>query len=209
MLSNEEKKAVIGLLPFHLNKALSNLKGEKWVDVDGFEGYYKVSNLGRVKTLSRTVPHWKDKSVFCVRKEKVLSQKITNMGYCSVALVSPFTNKKSIAVHRLVAIAFYGMQEDKQVNHINGIKTDNRVENLEWVTNKENINHAISNGLKPDISGVGHFKTKLSETDIMNIRERAKNGKRGIKVQLAKEYGIYHTAIIKIIKGQTWKNIPL
>lgn len=109
--------------------------GEKWKDICGFEGVYKVSNLGRVK---RVVDAW-GRPV-----ERILRPYVAPAGYYLVDLRLG-TKKKRITVHRLVAIAFLDNPNKKpNVDHINTIRTDNRVENLKWCTQKENCNNPIS-----------------------------------------------------------------
>lgn len=107
------------------------MKEEIWKDIPGYENVYKISSFGRAKSLKRN-------------KEIILKQTIDKYGYCRINNIY----KRYIRTHRLVAIVFIENKFNKKlVNHINGIKTDNRVENLEWVTAKENIRHAWSTGL--------------------------------------------------------------
>lgn len=107
---------------------------EEWRDIEGYEGKYMVSNMGKVKSLDyhRT------------GKEKILRPGKDRYGYLYVILWK--NNKQKIfLVHRLVAYAFIDNPENKkQIDHINTIRYDNRVDNLHWVTHKENMNNPIS-----------------------------------------------------------------
>lgn len=130
------------------------LNEERWLDIDGYEGYYQVSNLGRVKTTYRS---YIDK--YChgkCRVEKILSQSLSRSGYMVVNL-SKSGKTKHLYVHRVVAIAFINNDLNKpQVNHIDGCKTNNTLTNLEWSTRSENISHAYENGLiTPNRSQLG------------------------------------------------------
>lgn len=117
---------------------------ENWKDIKGYEGFYQVSSLGRVKRLKSTVLG--RGGCLRVQPEKILSSRPTQKGYLLLQL-SMNSVVKAYTVHRLVAEAFISGDAELSVNHINGIKTDNNVENLEWVTSKENSNHAVKKGL--------------------------------------------------------------
>lgn len=108
---------------------------EEWKHIEGFEGLYEVSNLGQVRS-------------FYTVEAKILKPSINKYGYLRVCLCKN-GKQHTKTIHRLVATAFIPNAEDKpQVNHIDGDKTNNRVDNLEWCTARENTQHAWDTGLK-------------------------------------------------------------
>ena len=174
---------------------------EKWKIIEEFPKYL-ISNKGRIKILSTL----EDKKVF-----------VKDDGYIATTLGNGKQNYRY--VHRLVADAFVNNKHEKpQVNHINGVKGDNRAENLEWVTPAENIRHAIDTGL---------LKYKKKEKEIKNSKyslgEEANGSKltpekvieirvlwelREFKqVELAEKFGVDNSTINDIIRRKRWKHI--
>src|SRR6266498_3180209 len=139
---------------------------EIWKDIQGYEGYYQISSLGRVKSLSRSL---KIKYGYRITKEKIMINKFGTFGYSHITLCM-FNSSKIFLVHRLVAKAFIPNPNNyPQVNHIDGNKQNNLIENLEWATKSMNAKHAYKIGLR----GVGedHQMAKLTDKKVLDIRE--------------------------------------
>lgn len=129
---------------------------EIWKDINDYVGFYQVSNLGRVKSLKREVE--KNNRIFTL-KEIIKSTPIGKRGYFVVSLFKG-SKGKTFTLHRLIANAFIPNEENKsQVNHINGNKLDNNIQNLEWVSNRENSCHQIKQKfMTSKYTGVSYFK---------------------------------------------------
>lgn len=124
---------------------VDELMNEVWRPVVGFEGFYEVSSFGRVRSVDRRVPCAGGKTRQL--KGKLLASKLNAKGYPRVPLCK--NNKSgSVLVHRLVAMAFVDNHLSLPcINHKNGDKTDNRPDNLEWCTHRQNSQHALASGL--------------------------------------------------------------
>jgi hypothetical protein len=111
------------------------------------------------------------------------------------------------SIHRLVAIAFLSCDVLRdEVNHKNGVKADNRVENLEWCTHLENMRHAKETGLTPCFVGEKHPYACLGESQVLEIRELRANGEK-IRV-IAEKYGVSQGAISMIVYRNNWVHLP-
>src|SRR5699024_373311 len=130
---------------------------EKWKDIKGYEDSYEVSNLGRVRSKERTRKFGRATKTF---ESKILKQSEDKDGYYRVNL-SKDGKKKRFFAHRLVATAFIETNDDKPViNHMDGNKKNNVVDNLEWCTRSENDLHAFDVGLRKPTDG-GTSRTVL------------------------------------------------
>jgi len=131
-----------------------NMQKEIWKDIKGYEGIYQISNKGNVKALPKQM--WNGTGFF-ITKEKLLKPNPQKGGYLNVQLYK-LGKKKPFGIHRLVAKHFICNEEKKeQVNHIDGITSNNDVSNLEWATPKENIKHAMENNLFDPKGNRGKF----------------------------------------------------
>ena len=121
---------------------------EEWKDIPNYEGYYQVSNFGRIKSLYRyRIGNGGSKTIV---KESILKTKIDKYGYLCCSL-SKYGVLKSFKVHRLVSISFLVNSDpctNTQINHIDGNKQNNTLENLEWCDAKHNQNEALRLGLR-------------------------------------------------------------
>jgi hypothetical protein len=155
---------------------------EIWLSIKDIANY-EVSNLGRVKN---------------IRTNYVLTPMLDNKGYERVDLCY-----KTYRVHRLVAQSFIPNNANKpQINHINGIKNDNRVHNLEWCTNSENQIHAIKNNLKTILKGEQVVNHKINDKIALSIFN-SNDTQRSI----AKEYNISQRVVLNIKKKRAWVHI--
>lgn len=167
-------------------------KVEEWRDIEGYEGLYQVSNLGRVKSLK---PRYKNKII--------LKQEINHFGYLQICLSNP---RKTHKVHRLVAQAFIPNPENKpQVNHIDGNKLNNKVENLEWNTAHENNLHACRTGLN---GGAKKNTSKLTEEQVIYIRNNYKAYDKYFGAKpLCNRFNISSSSLFKILNKTNYKLI--
>lgn len=176
---------------------------EIWKDIEGWEGLYQISTLGRIKTLPRTVKAG-SKNKLRTTKKRILKGHINYRGYAQTTLLDG-KRKQRIAVHRLVGFAFIPQIKGKDfINHKNGIKADNRLENLEWVTAQENKDHSIANGFEKANFGENHGRAKLTEKNVIHIKTSNESS-----AALGKKYGVSTCHIRNIRNCKAWTHINL
>lgn len=177
---------------------------EMWKKIRCLNGEYEVSNIGNIRSTFNIVIRsngWRH-----TRVSKVLKPATTKDGYRRVGVC---VNKKlkTFNVHRLVALEFIENPLNKaEVNHINGIKDDNRVDNLEWVTRQENLKHCIDNKLQTAFKGEEIGNSKLKEYQVLEIRNKF-IPRIYSRVKLAKEYNVSEATIKDILQKRTWKHL--
>jgi hypothetical protein len=177
---------------------------EIWKDIAGFEGKYQISNLGNIKSLKR-IKH-RNKYGPIVVPEKILNPRVDNIGYKRLYIYGDGFKKRD-SIHRFVANAFIPNPENKpEVNHKNGIKTDNRVENLEWVTVSENRIHAFKNKLQVSLKGSQSPNSILTESDVLEIR-KLWGTKKFLKKELASKYNVSRTSIYLVVSNKSWRHV--
>lgn len=164
---------------------------EQWKDIPNYEGLYRVSNLGRVKSLRNNI---------------YLKPSPDGSGYPMVCLCNK-GKEKTTKIHRLVAENFLSKKPNQQVNHIDFNKNNNRVDNLEWITHRENIDHAVLNGRFKNrrvARGSDSGTSKLTYSQVLAIV-----GLQGLQTskEVGSSFGVSRRTITDIWNGVTWLSV--
>lgn len=181
------------------------MENEIWKDVEEFDNYYQISNYGRLRSKKRKINSSVQSCGYRYNNPKIMSPQNNGKGYLQYYVSF---NKKRVMkyAHRLVAKYFISNPENlPEVNHINGIKTDNRVENLEWVTIQENKNHAVKNGLMA--SGENSTSAKITQLQVDVLRRLFKINPKFNREKAKEKMGVSSAQISRIIHGTRWKHL--
>jgi hypothetical protein len=167
---------------------------EEWLSVAGYEGIYAVSNHGNVMSMNYAKSKLPGLMSFNLRR-----------GYRSVFFCKIGEKCRWFTVHTLVARAFLGERPSgNHINHRNGVKTDNRVENLEYCTPAENSKHNFKIGLQCN-KGENHSQSRLNDEKIREIRRLVKSGIA--QTHVARKFGIHQSQISNIARGRAWAHV--
>lgn len=180
---------------------------EQWRDVPRWEGIYQVSDTGRVKSVDRRLPVVNRFGIIENRlhRGKELKPSLTKNGYFMVTLTRPGSERECRCVHQLVAEAFIGPRQEKQeVCHNNGVRTDNRVENLRYDTRSANALDRHAHGTMNQAKGEAHYYAKLSADTVRWIR---KNAGHMSQRAMARHLGVTHKTVGSVLNGTQWRHV--
>lgn len=170
------------------------MSDEIWLPVSGFESRFKISSHGRLLSINGKFGG-----------ERVLTTHIDKMGYMATSLRSKPLHRRC-RVHTIVAEEFITKPNGATcVNHKDGNKLNNHIDNLEWVTIAENTQHAFRTGLA-DFNGAKSVHAKLTDKDVMLMRNLYKNNSRKV---LGKIFGVSARHVEDIVKGVCWTHLPI
>lgn len=181
---------------------------EIWKDIKGYEGFYQISNFGNVKSLERLISEVRlGKPIKRKIKSRIIKPSLTKSGYLFCFLYNSNGVKKNHLIHRLVGVAFIPNSENKPtINHINGIKTDNSVNNLEWNTYLENGKHARDNKLNINF-GENSKNHKITDLQVAEIRRLRILGETTYGI--AKKFNITHCHVSDLCNFKKRKKITV
>jgi hypothetical protein len=172
---------------------------EKWKDISGFEGKYQISNIGRVRSLDRITNNRQFKGA-------IKTPQISNTGYYRVHLCTENRKTKPFSIHRLVATHFLPSIGGKNVvNHIDGDKLNNRLDNLEWVTISENTKHSYDTGLQIMGRSEKNPASKYTEGQIREVKKLSKMNYS--RKHISEATGVSRAMIHSVLKNKSWTHV--
>lgn len=175
---------------------------ERWRDVVGYEGIYKVSSLGRVRSLPRGVYSGVGRTRRTV--DRILRPRPERYGYLGLVLCRGAHEQKTCKVHRLVLEAFVGpCPQGHECAHNDGDPANNKLENLRWATPVENQADSLRHGTH--VRGEQHKNSKLSESAVREIRKMSSEGISNRAI--AKYYGVSHSLVGNVLHGKAWAHV--
>ena len=178
-------------------KNYSPIRGEKWRQAVGFSDRYYVSNKGRIFTTSA---HNKKDNPTIMRPARSFNKRTNSFEYYKTVM-----DGRTVVVHRVVAQTWIPNPASKPfINHKNGDKVDNRVENLEWCSASENTLHAYRTGLEKKQLGEKHHATHLTNEQVKQFKWEWANERKMTRKEYAKELGVSEATIKDIIRGRSW-----
>lgn len=163
-------------------------ENKQWV-THPIHSKYEVSSCGEVRNIGTG---------------RILKQAVDRKGYKKVSFTGGGKFKKSVSVHRLILEGFFGIS-DLHVNHKNLNPADNRLENLEYCTRSENVQHALSNGVRFGARGTSHGSNKYSEAQIAIVRELIKKGMG--HTAISRKTGVSRDVVYLVAKNKIWKDL--
>lgn len=181
-----------------MTKPIEDLPGEEWLEVADSEGKYFISNMGRIKSFKRRAP-------------AIIKPMPNGFNYWQVGLRIG-GKRRNFLVHRLVMLTFSPIEnpDEWEVNHRDFDTANCAQSNLEWATPLHNTQHFHRSGRPRDLSkttGARSHKAKLTDADVLKIREMCTQPRRGLMRFIAKQFGVSSGAIEAINHGRTWKHL--
>jgi len=171
-----------------------------WKRIPNYD-LYEASNTGLIRSTN-----YKKSG-----KIQILKPGLSPDGYLKTMLLNNQGSYNTLAIHKLITLTFFGVKpKGLEINHKNGIKTDNRIKNLEYITRSKNIKHAYDNGLMKPKKGSLNGMAKLTEIDVKAIRQhRIDYGRNYGRKELAERYGISESQIKDIInrRRNIWSHV--
>jgi hypothetical protein len=170
----------------------------EWKKIEGYVNY-ECSNTGLIKTFN-----WKNTG-----KEKIMKPALDSNGYLRTVLKRNDGKLVTIKVHRIICETFKGKTIALCVNHINFNRTDNNIDNLEWLSIQDNNKHSLINNnlVNGQFVGEKHYKAVLTEADVIDIRNNYVLQKRGYRKEMALKFNVSEATIKDVISRKSWKHV--